>query len=381
MSAAGLALGWIGFVRTYTCQPITNHSELEEEAPEGLRIWVDSRYRSRLAYFRLPVVRATLLDTEITLERHVLGHRSSPVIDVVLTCEGEDLPHELFDEYWRLMSGEISFAAGDHTCELQDLWDDAARMVIDDGLAATGGRTAFGCVALFTAANRVERPEDADAVVGTVGVQDGHAVWLERNRLKVIIRADDEAAAELRRCAWGYVLLATVCVHARHIAEHILDAIHEVAERCAPPLAASRAEDVLDQAAAIQRTAVLTRPLSHATNYLGHPALVGAFEDSALTAALGQGDREHLDAALDGLDKLVNGISASAATRSQRRLNAVGFVLALLGVLIGSTNIVTMVRGRVVEDAWVFVAWGVVLVATGVTLIRTRPFRGRAGHG
>lgn len=373
---AGSRLEWAGFVRSYICEPFLEALELEVPPPPELTKWVDTRYRPRLAYVPLLPIVAEIFGTDLIVERHLLVHRSSPVIDVVLACEGPDLPPQLYEESWQFITGDILFKVDDQMCRLEDLWDDAARVLLNENVDRPDGKTAFGCVGLFSRPRHqselTESVDDED-VVSDAGIVESHSVILERNRLQVVIPEMPTAERSARESAWGYTLLATVCVHSRHFASHILDSIHKVAAN--GPGTNRRPEDVLDDAAAVQRTALLTRPLSHATNYLGHPALVGLFDESASRAALGQRDREHLDAALDGLDKFVNGVAAAAATRSQRKLNAVGFVLALMGVLIGATDVVAIARGRAGDNLWIFSTWALVLIATGLALLRTRPVR------
>jgi hypothetical protein len=364
-------LEWVGFVRSYLCEPACEATELEEPPPVELIKWVDARYRPHLGYVRLPEVTVEAFGSEFTLGRHLLLHRASPVVDVVLTCEDGALPRDLYDESWRFITGEVAFGTSDGVRRLEDLWDDAAREVLHERADYENGKTAFGCVAIFAGPEQSEVALDnTDDRVRSTGIEAHHSVMLERNRLMAIVHQGHDSSVAARDSAWGYVLLATVCVHSRHFASHILESIRRVAELSFED---RLPEDVLNEAAAVQKTALVTRPLSHATNYLGHPALVGLFDESATIAALGQRDRDHLDAALDGLDKLVNGIAAAATARSQRRLNAIGFILALMGVLIGATNIVVIVRGRTSDNLWIFATWAVVLIATGFTFIRTRP--------
>jgi hypothetical protein len=68
----------------------------------------------------------------------------------------------------------------------------------------------------------------------------------------------------------------------------------------------------------------------------------------------------------------VNSIFAVAANRAQTRLNRVGFVLAMLSVLLGATGLKDFFGAPENQREWVYMAWASIACALTLILVILR---------
>jgi hypothetical protein len=406
-----MALEWMGFVRTYECDTSCFLAARGQRVPEWLRRWIDARYLNaygrpqgdeRLAFSFLTLPDRTLALSnapadKLCLHRGVILNPNATLADVILwaTSDGDGLPERLHGRSWELLASQAPLRESDKgqaAVFLPELWDECIGEALGSDPAAWR-KTAFGGVGIFSAGPEDDDPLRAIGAEGSfstlAGVQPDHRVVLERNRLTVVL----SDPSELERIVGGYLLLGTLCGRSRHVAWTLMWDIATLAARCQLPAVDISAADVLKEAAELQRRGVLARRELRAMDYLGDPRLIALYDRAASVGALGEYDRRGLDDALGGLDRLVNSIFAVATERSQRRLNQVGFVLALVSLLLAATGLGQFVGAPDDQRRWVFLAWacisaGVVLVlavvrferrlrAAGSALLRGRRAGGR----
>jgi hypothetical protein len=208
------------------------------------------------------------------------------------------------------------------------------------------------------------------------GVLERHKLIMERNRCTVVI--PDESGLEVAR--GGYLLLTTLFGRSRHFAWTLLADVITLAERCEVSGPSAEASRILAEAADLQRRAVLARREMRATDYLGDPTLISLFHRAAPVAAVADYDRRALDDALDGLDRLVNGVFAVASDRSQRMLNQVGFFLAVINVLFAATGLTNLINTGAGGRVWVYVGWAGSLVILALVFGVARARQATAGY-
>jgi hypothetical protein len=380
-----MPLEWMGFVRTYECDTSCFLAARGQPLPVWLRRWIDARYlsaygeprgdeRLSFSFLSLPDKILALSDTpsdKLCFHRAVVLNPNATLADVLVwvASDGDGLPERLHSRSWELLARQLPLRDGakdQPPVFLPDLWDECISEAL--GTDPTSWRkTAFGGVGIFAVGPGQDDPLRRVGAEGSfstlVGVHPDHRVILERNRLTVAV----QDRTQLDRVAGGYLLLGALCGRSRHVAWTLMWDIGTLAVRCQPPALDLRAADVLQEAAELQRRGVLARRELRAMDYLGDPRLIALYDRAAAVGALGEYDRRGLDDALGGLDRLVNSIFAVATERSQRRLNQVGFVLALVSLLLTATGLGQLVGAPPDQRQWVFLAWA--CISLGVVLV------------
>jgi hypothetical protein len=380
-----MALEWMGFVRTYECDTTCFLAAQGQPLPAWLRRWIDARYLSaygeprdeqRLSFSFIslpdkPLDLSVASATRLCVHRGVVLNPNATLADVILWAAAKDdgLPERLHSHSWELLASQLPLCADadEQPMFLPQLWDECISQAL--GADPTSWRkTAFGGVGIFSAGAPEEDPLHRIGAEGSfstlMGVHPDHRVVLERNRVTVVLQDH----AELDRFVGGYLLLAALCGRSRHVAWTLMWDIATLAARCQLPAVGTQAAEVLQEAAEIQRRGVLARRELRAMDYLGDPRLIALYDRAAGVGALGEYDRRGLDDALGGLDRLVNSIFAVATERSQRRLNQVGFVLALVSLMLTATGLGQLVGAPADQRQWVFMAWAAICLGVVVVL-------------
>jgi hypothetical protein len=223
--------------------------------------------------------------------------------------------------------------------------------------------------------------QGADAALGPEdlameGLRADHRVWISGNAVGVTMRK----RADMLDTVGGYVLLASAGARARHLTSSLAQRVGQIAEDAIPLRGGRQAAAILRDAAIVQRDAVLARRDMRARAFLGHPRLVTLFEAGS-DRMLGAADREGLVLALEGLDRLVNSVFAVASEASSMRLNTVGFVLAVLSLFFGATQMAALATAGERPQRWVLVSWAAsaaLLALVGAALLLWSAARARS---
>jgi hypothetical protein len=239
---------------------------------------------------------------------------------------------------------------------LSDLWNETVADVFGHESSEVNSwrKTGFGSIGIFSAEPGMDPfamcdLERSSSIMHGCG---GDRVLLERNRCTVTL-APEHSVTDT---AGGYLLLATLCCRSRHFAWTLLADVFELVRGIKVEGSSQGASAALESAAEIQRRGVIARREMRAAEYLGDPVLVALFNHSASVASVAEYDRRSLDDALEGLDRLVNGLFAVAADRSQRGLNRVGFVIAFLSLLLATTGLVDVLDAEPQQQMLVYAA-------------------------
>lgn len=353
---------FVAFSRTYDLEV---PSVPLRPLPGTFANWINTKYRDYsekrdVQYAELPTRNARLLGnshaTPIEIVALIFPHLAST--DIILRLPG--IPHELIDtvygESWRLMFSEGLVADDSRTCRrLTDLWDAAYEDISGywprPGAQGDPARTVFGCLAMRTGVC-------ADAT--TVGLRDGDRVLSEESRLAVYSQEpwDDIDLV-------GYQLAISLVGRSRHLAIRLSEQIERVAwssEESSDPWRSVR------EAALLQRDAIVLRREINGHGYVGEPRmrrLVSQVIDRNLHAA----DHEDLQASLQGLDSLANGLLSLAIERSQHKLGHYGLFFAAASVLFATLGMVALVEADSLPLALASVAAAIITVGSGYTLV------------
>jgi hypothetical protein len=369
---------WYGLVRTYHLGELARSRAFTQLTPEISR-WADRRARDDMGMCIVAPIDATFRTHELRFERVLIANTVSGYVDVVLHSSSPDLPVALLESNWELLTEEEELTSLGEPVTVQQLWD---RTVLDfDATISvdTLPKTLFGSVAFMRPeAYRVTQiegePADVRVALRHRGIAKGEIVHLERNSLLVETLIDDPLADR----QWGYALLAGLCSRSRLISDEIVKRSSALVKAINGESGRWSAEPILTKAAEIQQFGIESRAWSQAASYLGNPCLVRIFNNASEDAALGAVDRENQMAALEGLDRFASGLSGAAIARSQRRLNTVGFIVALISVLMASINVVFLVNASSHQREDVYLSAALIIVAIGSALAATLLWRRRS---
>lgn len=364
-------LKWFGMLRTYSFNAVDARSF--EPLPAEVETWVDSRVRGIMRFKHLSPVDISFKGSPFECHRAVLVNISSGYADVLLYSNSPGLPVALLLNSWNLINHSESFERRGRQVSLQELWDDVVDEVLGTGAATLLERSAFGSISLVgrdpepelgyvEAENDVEADIDEELNLSDSlklsGVNLGEVVCIERNSLTVLHEQPDDVVTE---APWGYVLLAGLFARSRLIADQIMRRATEVSSEINRTDRRRLAEDVLTQAAKVQQFGIQSRSWIQGASYLGNPHLVAIFNRAEGLASLGEVEHQNQSAALEGLDRFANGLSSAFTARSQRRLNSVGFVVAILSLLLSGINVTYLEQAKPEPRLWVFGTWLITL--------------------
>jgi hypothetical protein len=381
-------LRYVAYVRCYERPAAAGARIPAGDFPPNVARWIDDRYKAQyiqvsdqardpVRFYLLPPVEVTI-DMPGQLHRLKLNRAvvDSPHIDVceaILWSDRSDQPDELHDQVWGMIVGKVQVQQEgvDEQRRLSALWDAAIDEVF--GADPTQWRkTAFGGLGVFVGAEapvelarRYVNQWSSDVMLG---ITDRHHVVVERNRCTVIV-PDDEELAEV---SGGYLLLTALMGRSRHVSWTLHADVAQLAESTVVADVATRASGVLAEAAELQRRGVIARREMRAMDYLGDPGLISLFNLAAPVAAISEHDRRGLDDALEGLDRMVNGVFAVEADRAQRRLNQVGFGIALISVLLAAPGITDLIQASESDRSWVYLTGLLSIVAFALIVSLSR---------
>lgn len=355
--------------------------------PPHIDKWFDSRFRERevlagrVSFYGLESLVGSMVIPDadpipLILQRAVVDTPRLRLAEAIVWVDepGVGLPSVVHDQYWNLLLGTTSFRFIDsdgvpETVALSVVWD---RMITAFcGCAPTGWRrTGFGSLDIFVEeparAAEVAREAVTDSSTRPIAVA-GHHVVVDRNRCTVAL-PDEVSQREIRG---GYLLLTALLGRSRHFSWTLLDDITALADDSAIDKGGSAATAVLARAADLQRRAVLARREMRASDHLGDPSLIAVFHRAA-SVAVSDYERRTLDDCLEGLDRLGNGVFAVASDRAQQRLNQVGFVIALISVLLAAAGVTDLVSAPPEVSIWVYIVWIISLLALMSVVVFSR---------
>jgi hypothetical protein len=377
-------LSYVAFVRAYE-RAAPNGPVLEPVSfPPHFDRWLDSRFRDRyvtsgkVGFFPLPPMSVAFEDgggalVSITISRAVVDSPHIGVCDSILWVEGGngDIPDALHTRSWELLTGEQPLITPDtgEKITLSEIWDGAVREVLDVEPRAWR-KTGFGSLNVFVAdATRASAIVAASTTEGARAVVDGrgHHVVLDRNRCTVVL----PPGTDQERFRGGYLLLTALLGRSRHFSWTLLADVAALAEDCDVTAGSAAASSVLTRAVELQRRAVIARRELRAADYLGDPSLIALFHQGA-PVALAEQDRQALDDALEGLDRLVNGVFAVASDRAQQRLNQVGFTIALISVLLAAPGLTNLLAASPADRTWIYLVWALSVLVLVVVVAASR---------
>lgn len=352
-------LNWFGLLRTYSFRTVDN--DLFQPLPPEIEVWVDTRVRQQMRFKQLLPIQVTFGATELELQRAILLNTSSRYADVLLYSNASRLPVDLFLNTWNFINNEAFFNYQDNVTPLRRLWDDAVREVVNEADVPFLEGTAFGSISLSNnGANEDEFEGDLQNEIhisdslNLTGVHHGETVSIERNSLIILA---NQLENERAQSPWGYVLLAGLFSRNRLISDQIINRATEVSSEINDQASRRTAEHVLRRSAEVQQFGIQSRAWAQGASYLGNPHLVAIFNKAGGLAALGELERENQLAALEGLDRFANGLSGAMTARSQRRLNSVGFAVAILSLLLSGINVTYLATAKSEPRMWVFGTW------------------------
>jgi hypothetical protein len=371
-------LSWFGLLTTQYLHDV-NTAEFKP-LPREIEMWVDARVRPDMKYRSLAAVNIQFGATKLVLERIVLLNVSSLYADIMLFSSAPPLPFDLFTRSWDMINQQAMFERDGREVTLHELWSEAISEIIPKSSEIHYEGASFGPVAIVERRknqieDELEDEVDTSNSLKTHGVHRNDTVYVGRNSL--IVLTDDNQGV-LTGSAWGYVLLAGVFSRNRLISNQIIRRASEVSREITRHGLRRPAEHILMRSAEIQQFGIESRAWTQGASYLGNPHLVGIFNKAGGLATLGEVERENQLAALEGLDRFTAGLSGAVSARSQRRLNTVGFVVAILSLLLTGINVTYFANARWRPRVWVFETWTLTLLTVSAALGLTLWFSKRA---
>jgi hypothetical protein len=359
-------LNWFGLLRTYSLHQV--NSELFQPLPPEIEIWVDARVRNEMKHKQLSPIQITFRAKEFQFERVILVNVTSGYADVLIYSNSRSLPVDLFLSTWGFINEEVKFNFQGQEVSLHSLWNDAIREVIGAADPRSLEGAAFGCIALMrrtydeSVGDFDEEFDDEISISDSLrltGIKREEMVHIERNSLVVLTQPLENYRDE---SPWGYILLAGLFSRNRLISDQIIRRATEVSNEINQKSKRRVAEVVLAQSAQVQQFGIQSRAWTQGASYLGNPHLVSIFNKVGGLATLGEMERENQKSALEGLDRFANGLSGAMTARSQRRLNSVGFVVAIFSLLLSGINVTYLATAKTDPRMWVFGTWAFTLL-------------------
>ena len=353
-------LAWIGFVRAFHDPTLTFDGW--REPPAEVAQWIDSRARPSIRWMSSGTEAVVVNGQAVTFTFTAVANLVTNYVEVTCSASGPVLPNSLADDTWRLITGEVRFSQDGKALSLHDLWSLAAERFGLRQVSSIPG-TAFGSVAVVSGYGPDNESDDTRAGhhLWSRGVINHHDVLIERNRITVFV---SENSSVVESNPWGYVLLAGLFARVRLVSDETVGQVRSIASDFNSRIKGKAAESLLERSAKTQGFALIARSWIQAASYLGHPELIYLFNTASHLAGLGTLERENQLASLEGLDRFATSLSASVSAHSQRRLNTVGFVVAVLSLLLSGVNMMFFATGSPISRQWVVLTW----LAIGLTL-------------